>query len=156
MFDALTSSVEHITAGKLRAVGVFADLSKLKHANTWQAYLAPLRKSEWVVYAKKPYAGPQQVLAYLARYTHRVAISNSRLLDLDATHVSFRWKDYRENGRHRSKVMRLDVAEFMRRFLLHVLPTGFHRIRHSSRRQARTLSTGSQCAIAANRARQQR
>jgi hypothetical protein len=108
----------------------FADLSKLKHANAWRAYLAPLRKSEWVVYAKKPFAGPQQVLAYLARYTHRVAISNSRLLDLDATHVSFRWKDYRQNGRHRSKVMRLDVGEFMRRFLLHVLPTGFHRIRH--------------------------
>ena len=107
----------------------FADLSKLKHANAWRAYLAPLRKSQWVVYAKKPFAGPQQVLAYLARYTHRVAISNSRLLDLDATHVSFRWKDYRENG-HRSKVMRLDVGEFMRRFLLHVLPTGFHRIRH--------------------------
>ena len=108
----------------------FADLSKLKHANAWRAYLPPLRKSEWVVYAKKPFAGPQQVLAYLARYTHRVAISNSRLLDLDATHVSFHWKDYRENGRHRSKVMRLDAGEFMRRFLLHVLPTGFHRIRH--------------------------
>jgi Putative transposase/Transposase zinc-binding domain len=108
----------------------FADLSKLKHANAWRAYLAPLRKSEWVVYAKKPFAGPQQVLAYLARYTHRVAISNSRLLHLDATHVSFRWKDYRENSRHRSKVMRLDAGEFMRRFLLHVLPTGFHRIRH--------------------------
>src|SRR6266404_5203971 len=107
----------------------FADLSKLKHANAWRAYLPPLRKSEWVVYAKKPFAGPQQVLAYLARYTHRVAISNSRLLDLDATHVSFHWKDYRENG-HRSKVMRLDVGEFMRRFLLHVLPPGFHRIRH--------------------------
>ena len=69
-------------------------------------------------------------MAKIARYTHRVAISNSRLLDLDATHVSFRWKDYRENGRQRSKVMRLDVGEFMRRFLLHVLPTGFHRIRH--------------------------
>jgi hypothetical protein len=108
----------------------FADLSKLKHANAWRAYLAPLRKSEWVVFAKKPFAGPQQVLAYLARYTHRVAISNSRLLHLDATHVRFRWNDYRENSRHRSKVMRLDVGEFMRRFLLHVLPTGFHRIRH--------------------------
>src|SRR5215831_10961007 len=108
----------------------FADLSKLKHANAWRAYLPPLRKSEWVVYAKKPFAGPLQVLAYLARYTHRVAISNSRLLDLDATHVSFRWKDYRENGRHRSKLMHLDAGEFMRRFLLHVLPTGFHRIRH--------------------------
>src|SRR5262249_19542798 len=83
----------------------FADLSQLKHANAWRNYLAPLRKSEWVVFAKKPFAGPQQVLAYLARYTHRVAISNSRLLHLDATHVRFRWKDYRENSRHRSKVM---------------------------------------------------
>src|SRR6516165_2095565 len=85
---------------------------------------------EWVVYAKKPFAGPKQVLAYLARYTHRVAIANSRLLDLDETHVSFRWKDYRESGAHKSKVMRLDVGEFMRRFLLHVLPSRFHRIRH--------------------------
>jgi Putative transposase len=79
---------------------------------------------------KKPFAGPKQVLAYLARYTHRVAIANSRLLDLDETHVSFRWTDYRESGHHKGKVMRLDVGEFMRRFLLHVLPTGFHRIRH--------------------------
>jgi hypothetical protein len=108
----------------------FTDLSKLEHAKAWQAYLAPLRNSEWVVYAKKPFAGPEQVLAYFARYTHRVAISNSRLLDLDQSHVRFRWKDYRANGRHRSKVMRLHVGEFMRRFLLHVLPTGFHRIRH--------------------------
>ena len=87
-------------------------------------------RAEWVVYAKRPFAGPEQVLAYLARYTHRVAIANSRLLDLDETHVSFRWKDYRENGRHKSKVMRLAAGEFMRRFLLHVLPDGFHRIRH--------------------------
>jgi putative transposase/transposase-like zinc-binding protein len=114
-------------AGELQ---FFADLSKLENANAWQAYLAPLRNSEWVVYAKKPFAGPKQVLAYLARYTHRVAISNSRLLDLDESHVRFHWKDYRANGRCRSKVMRLDVGEFMRRFLLHVLPTGFHRIRH--------------------------
>ena len=92
----------------------FTDLSKLEHAKAWQAYLAPLRNSEWVVYAKKPFAGPEQVLAYFARYTHRVAISNSRLLDLDQSHVRFRWKDYRANGRHRSKVMRLHVGEFMR------------------------------------------
>jgi hypothetical protein len=108
----------------------FADLSTLNRPNALRAYLAPLRKTEWVVYAKKPFAGPQQVLAYLARYTHRVAIANSRLLDLDQTHVSFRWKDYRENGHLKSKVMRLPVGEFMRRFLLHVLPSGFHRIRH--------------------------
>jgi hypothetical protein len=114
-------------AGELQ---LFTDLGALKDADRFRAYLAPLRKTEWVVYAKKPFAGPKQVLAYLARYTHRVAIANSRLLDLDETHVSFRWKDYRESGDHKGKVMRLDVGEFMRRFLLHVLPTGFHRIRH--------------------------
>ncbi|HEV2037545.1 MAG TPA: IS91 family transposase, partial [Candidatus Eremiobacteraceae bacterium] len=114
-------------AGKLV---FFTDLGELNHASAFRAYLAPLRKTEWVVYAKKPFAGPKQVLAYLARYTHRVAIANSRLIGLEETHVSFRWKDYRESGRHKSKVMRLDVGEFMRRFLLHVLPNGFHRIRH--------------------------
>jgi hypothetical protein len=114
-------------AGELQ---LFTDLGALKDADQFRAYLAPLRKTEWVVYAKKPFAGPKQVLAYLARYTHRVAIANSRLLDLDETHVSFHWKDYRESGHHKGKVMRLDVGEFMRRFLLHVLPTGFHRIRH--------------------------
>ena len=114
-------------AGELQ---FFTNLSTLSHARAFSAYLAPQRKTEWAVYAKKPFAGPQQVLAYLARYTHRVAIANSRLLDLDETHVSFRWKDYRENGQRKSKVMRLPVGEFMRRFLLHVLPNGFHRIRH--------------------------
>jgi hypothetical protein len=89
-----------------------------------------MRSIEWVVYAKRPFAGPKQVLAYLARYTHRVAIANSRLLDLDDHHVSFRWKDYRENGDHKNKAMKLAIGEFMRRFLLHVLPDGFHRIRH--------------------------
>ena len=108
----------------------FSDLAPLKGADEFKAYLAPLHKAEWVVYTKKPFAGPKQVLAYLARYTHRIAIANSRLLDLDGTHVRFRWRDYRESGRHKSKVMRLDVGEFMRRFLLHVLPSGFHRIRH--------------------------
>jgi hypothetical protein len=108
----------------------FADLAPLQDPTKFKAYLAPLRKSEWVVYAKRPFAGPKQVLAYLARYTHRVAISNSRLVKIDDTHVSFRWKDYRENGTHSSKVMRLPVGEFIRRFLLHVLPDGFHRIRH--------------------------
>src|SRR5687767_7813166 len=89
------------------------------------------RRREWVVYAKAPFAGPKQVLSYLARYTHRVAISNRRLLALDEDGgVSFRWKDYRANGRTKPKVMRLPAGEFMRRFLLHVLPDGFHRIRH--------------------------
>ena len=110
----------------------FNDLARLTNAAAFTDYLEPLRRTEWVVYAKQPFAGPEQVLAYLARYTHRVAIANSRLLALDATHVCFRWKDYRENGRHMTKVMRLRVGEFMRRFLLHVQPNGFHRIRHYS------------------------
>ena len=83
-----------------------------------------------MVYAKRPFAGPQAVLAYLARYTHRVAISNSRLIALDEKAVSFKWKDYRIKGRDRMKTMTLDAGEFIRRFLLHVLPSGFHRIRH--------------------------
>ena len=93
-------------------------------------WLAPLRACEWVVYAKRPFAGPQAVLAYLSRYTHRVAISNQRLLSMDENGVAFRWKDYRAKGRTRHKTMTLAADEFMRRFLLHVLPVGFHRIRH--------------------------
>jgi len=108
----------------------FSDLVALKDRKAFQAYLTPLRTQEWVVFAKRPFAGPSQVLAYLARYTHRVAIGNSRLLELTDEHVSFRWKDYRENGDHKNKAMKLAVGEFMRRFLLHVLPDGFHRIRH--------------------------
>jgi Putative transposase len=95
---------------------------------------APVRQCEWVVYAKRPFAGPQAVLAYLSRYTHRVAISNSRLLAMDAHGVTFKWKDYRvkdrAKGKTRHKTMTLEPGEFMRRFLLHVLPGGFHRIRH--------------------------
>ena len=102
----------------------------LADKRAFDAALAPLRRSEWVVYAKRPFAGPQAVLAYLARYTHRVAISNSRLIALDETGVTFKWKDYRIKGRDRLKTMTLDAAEFIRRFLLHVLPSGFHRIRH--------------------------
>src|SRR5262249_35723294 len=86
------------TTGQLQ---FFGDCAPPKDADEFRAYLAPLRKAEWVVYAKKPFAGPEQVLAYLARYTHRVAIANSRLLDFDATHVRFRWKDYREAGRYK-------------------------------------------------------
>jgi len=118
---------------KLHAAGdlqFFNDLVPLGAEDAFQSYLVPLRKIEWVVYAKQPFAGPAQVLAYLARYTHRVAISNRRIVGLDDTHVGFRWKDYRETGHHRSKIMRLEAGEFMRRFLLHVLPDGFHRIRH--------------------------
>jgi hypothetical protein len=113
--------------GKLRFFGEHVGLAD---ATAFKVWLAPLRKIEWVVYAKRPFAGPQAVLAYLSRYTHRVAISNSRLLSLDDQGVSFRWKDYRAKGRTRYKAMTLAPAEFMRRFLLHVLPGGFHRIRH--------------------------
>ncbi len=108
----------------------FSDLIALEDPKAFKAYLAPLRTREWIVHAKRPFAGPRQVLVYLARYTHRVAIGNSRLLALTDEHVSFRWKDYRENGDHKNKVMKLAAGEFMRRFLLHVLPDGFHRIRH--------------------------
>src|SRR3954454_20090790 len=93
-------------------------------------WLAPLRTQEWVVYAKRPFAGPATVLAYLSRYTHRVAISNRRLVAFDERGVSFRWKDYRAKSKARYKTMTLSAEEFMRRFLLHVLPGGFHRIRH--------------------------
>jgi len=113
--------------GQLR---FFGEQAHLADPQAFKAWLAPLRQIEWVVYAKRPFAGPQAVLAYLSRYTHRVAISNSRLLAMDEHDVTFRWKDYRAKGRTRQKVMTLAAHEFMRRFLLHVLPTGFHRIRH--------------------------
>ncbi len=90
----------------------------------------PLRKIEWVVYAKRPFAGPEAVLAYLSRYTHRVAIANSRLISCDDNGVTFKWKDYRAKGQTRHKLMTLATHEFIRRFLIHVLPLGFHRIRH--------------------------
>jgi hypothetical protein len=96
----------------------------------FKAYLAPLWKTDWFVYAKRPFAGPEQVLAYLSRYTHRVAISNSRLIAADNGGVTFKWKDYRTKGRERQKIMTLAAHEFIRRFLIHVLPSGFHRIRH--------------------------
>ena len=108
----------------------FGDLAGLSEPQAFAAYLAPLRKNEWVVYAKPPFGGPEAVLAYLSRYTHRVAISNSRIVSADATTVAFRWKDYRIKNGERQKVMRLATGEFIRRFLIHVLPDGFHRIRH--------------------------
>ncbi len=114
-------------AGQLQ---FFGELIALKERGAFLAYLAPCRRQEWVVYAKQPFAGPAQVLAYLARYTHRVAIGNGRLVELTDERVSFRWKDYRANGRSKGKVMTLAAGEFMRRFLMHVLPDGFHRIRH--------------------------
>jgi hypothetical protein len=114
-------------AGKLQLFGEHASLAEPKAFNDW---LKPVRQCEWVVYAKRPFAGPEAVLAYLSRYTHRVAIANSRLIALDERGVTFKWKDYRAKERCRYKTMTLAPEEFMRRFLLHVLPTGLHRIRH--------------------------
>jgi len=114
-------------AGRLKFFGTHAHLDD---ARAFKAYLAPLRKAEWVVYAKRPFGGPQAVLAYLSRYTHRVAISNRRLISADETGVTFKWKDYRIEGPDRYQTMTLPTREFIRRFLMHVLPRGFHRIRH--------------------------
>jgi hypothetical protein len=115
------------TAGRL---SFFGDLAALADKGAFDAAIAPLRRSEWVVYAKRPFAGPKAVLAYLSRYTHRVAISNARLVALGDTGVTFKWKDYRIKKGDRLKTMTLAAAEFIRRFLMHVLPSGFHRIRH--------------------------
>ena len=121
-------------AYRLGKLAFHGDLAHLADPAAFAAHLAPLQRSEWVVYAKRPFAGPEAVLAYLSRYTHRVAISNSRLLALDERGVTFRWKDYRARagarGREWIKTMTLLTDEFIRRFLLHVLPDGFHRIRH--------------------------
>ena len=114
-------------AGQLQFFGEHIPLSD---ATAFADWIAPLKECEWYVYAKRPFAGPAAVLAYLSRYTHRVAISNSRLVALDEHGVTFNWKDYRAKGKSRYKTMTLDAGEFMRRFLLHVLPGGFHRIRH--------------------------
>ena len=114
-------------AGALQFFGKHAALTK---AQAFAAYLAPLRRREWVVYSKPPFGGPEEVLRYLARYTHRVAISNRRLIALNDNGVTFKWKDYRRDGPERYAVMTLDKNEFIRRFLMHVLPQGFHRIRY--------------------------
>ena len=113
------------TTGQLH---FFSSLHQLHDPAAFAAYLDPLRKAEWVVYAKPPFAGPQQVLDYVGRYTHRVAISNNRLLDIEDGQVQFRYKDYRNDSQQ--KMMTLSADEFIRRFLLHVLPDGFHRIRY--------------------------
>jgi hypothetical protein len=114
-------------AGRLR---FFGDHAPLVAGKAFTACLRPLRKIEWVVYAKRPFGGPEAVLAYLSRYTHRVAIANSRLIACDEQGVTFNWKDYRIEGRDRYKRMTLATDEFIRRFLIHVLPKGLHRIRH--------------------------
>lgn len=120
--DALEKAFD---AGELQ---FFSSLEPLRARPAFSRYLAPLRNTEWVVYAKPPFAGPDDVLRYVARYTHRVAISNDRLLDLDDGEVKFRWKDYRNGSQQ--KTMALTAEEFIRRFLLHVLPEGFQRIRY--------------------------
>jgi Putative transposase/Transposase zinc-binding domain len=125
-------------AGRLKFFGVHARLDNIR---TFKAYLAPLRKIDWVVYAKRPFGGPRAVLSYLSRYTHRVAISNRRLIAADHTGVTFRWKDYRIEGPGRYQTMKLSAHEFIRRFLMHVLPRGFHRIRHYG-----LLASGSRAA----------
>jgi hypothetical protein len=114
-------------ADTLRLVG---SLESLRDRRTWTDALAAVRQTEWVVYAKQPFAGPQQVVDYVGRYTHRVAISNNRLLDIDDGQVRFTYKDYRADPPDSSKTMTLAATEFIRRFLLHVLPTAFHRIRY--------------------------
>jgi hypothetical protein len=113
--------------GRLNFYGAHAALAD---PTAFDAFLKPMRKTEWVVYAKEPFAGPEAVLAYLSRYTHRIAISNRRLVHADENHVVFRYKDYRAGHRERWKTMKLTTNEFIRRFMLHVLPKGFHRIRH--------------------------
>jgi hypothetical protein len=123
----LTALADAHAAGRLAFLGEIEDLCRRK---VFDAHLAPLKRKDWFVYAKPPFSGPEAVLAYLARYTHRVAIANSRLIALDERGVTFRYKDYRRNGQARYRAMTLGADEFIRRFLLHVLPKGFHRIRH--------------------------
>ena len=123
----LAGLIELHDAGRLR---FFGDQAGLSDRRAFLRQITPLRRKKWVVYAKPPFAGPDAVLAYLSRYTHRVAISNRRLIALDETGVTFRYKDYRRDGADRQRTMTLAADEFIRRFLLHVLPKGFHRIRH--------------------------
>jgi len=123
--------LERLTAAHAAGcLSFFGHYAHLGDAPAFAAYLAPMRKAEWVVYSKRPFGGPEAVLAYLSRYTHRVAIANSRLIAFDDNGVTFKWKDYRSEGHDRYKMMTLAVDEFIRRFLIHVLPGGFHRIRH--------------------------
>jgi Putative transposase/Transposase zinc-binding domain len=123
----LTRLIALHNAGQLAFFGTMAHLADRR---AFLRHLAPVRKKHWVVYAKPPFAGPEAVLAYLSRYTHRVAISNRRLIAFDEAGVTFRYKDYRRDGADRQQVMTLAADEFIRRFLLHVLPRGLHRIRH--------------------------
>jgi hypothetical protein len=146
----LSRLIELHAAGQLH---FFGDRASLNQRRTFLRHIAPLRRKKWVVYAKPPFAGPEAVLAYLSLYTHRVAISNRRLLAFDDAGVTFRYKDYRRDGAERQQVMTLSADEFIRRFLLHVLPRGFHRIRHygllaSSARKARLARVRELLAVA--------
>jgi hypothetical protein len=146
----LTRLIALYDAGKL---AFFGGLARLADRRAFLRHLAPVRNKRWVVYAKSPFAGPEAVLAYLSRYTHRVAISNQRLIAFDETGVTFRYKDYRRDGPERQRVMTLAPHEFIRRFLLHVLPHGFHRIRHygllaSSARKANIARARALLAVA--------
>jgi hypothetical protein len=129
-------------AGQLKFFNTHAGLADKR---TFKRFISPLQRIKWVVYCKAPFAGPKQVLRYLSRYTHRVAISNRRLIAADGNAIAFRWKDYRSNGPGRWKTMRLHPHEFIRRFLIHVLPKGFHRIRHyglfASANRAESIAT---------------
>ena len=123
--------LEQLQAAHLqRRLQFYGQHIDLNDAKRFALFLDPLRQIDWVVYAKPPFAGPEAVLAYLSRYTHRVAISNQRLIAHDEHGVTFRWKDYRRRGRARYQLMTVATDEFIRRFLIHVLPSGFHRIRH--------------------------
>jgi hypothetical protein len=123
--------LERLTAAyQAGRLAFFADQAGLAEPARFKAYVAALRKVEWVVYGKRPFGEPGAVLAYLSRYTHRIAIANSRLVAFDGERVTFKWKDYRAKPENRYKLMTLDVDEFIHRFLIHVLPDGFHRIRH--------------------------
>jgi len=137
-----------VAAHQAGRLSFFGDHAHLADAQSFAAYLAPLRKTEWVVYAKRPFGGPEAVLAYLSRYTHRVAIANSRLIAFDVQGVTFKWKDYRIEGLDRYKQMTLATDEFIRRFLIHVLPKGLHRIRHYG------LLAKSACAVNIARSRE--
>jgi hypothetical protein len=134
--DVLSALFRGLFLDKLRAayragaLQFFGKHARLIDPRAFAAYLAPLWNTNWVVYCKRPFGGPKQVLRYLARYTHRVAISNRRLIACDENGVTFKWKDYRIEGPDRYKVMTLATHEFIRRFLIHVLPAGFHRIRY--------------------------
>ncbi len=123
--------LEHLSAAHRDGrLAFFGPHRALVETDAFERYLAPVRDIEWVLYAKRPFSGPEAVLTYLSRYTHRIAISNRRLIAHDARGVTFQYKDYRAKGRFRYKAMTLRPQEFIRRFLIHVLPPGFHRIRH--------------------------